>query len=57
MLSPPARICVAPNLSPVIRWFGTFRICELRYTLGPLYAPDRKDAHGDFTEAETLQQG
>lgn len=28
---------------------------ERRYTLGPLYAPDRKDAHGEWTDADTLQ--
>ncbi len=28
---------------------------EARYTLGPLYAPERKDAHGEYTDAETLQ--
>lgn len=29
---------------------------EQRYTLGPLYAPDRKDAHGEYTDADTLQK-
>lgn len=29
---------------------------EERYTLGPLYAPNRKDAHGEWTDAETLQK-
>ena len=29
---------------------------EDRYTLGPLYAPDRQDAHGEFTDADTLQK-
>ncbi len=28
---------------------------EKRYTLGPLYAPNRKDAHGEFVDADTLQ--
>lgn len=28
---------------------------EKRYTLGPLYAPDRKDAHGEWTDSDTLQ--
>lgn len=30
---------------------------EQRYTLGPLYAPNRKDAHGEWTDADTLQKG
>lgn len=29
---------------------------EKRYTMGPLYVPDRQDAHGDYTDAETLQE-
>lgn len=29
---------------------------EKRYTLGPLYAPNRKDAHGDWVEADVLQE-
>lgn len=29
---------------------------EDRYTFGPLYAPDRVDAHGEFTDPETLQK-
>lgn len=29
---------------------------ELRYTMGPLYVPERKDAHGEGVEAETLQK-
>lgn len=29
---------------------------EDRYTFGPLYAPMRKDAHGEYTDAETLQK-
>lgn len=28
---------------------------EQRFTLGPLYAPDRKDAHGEYTDGDTLQ--
>jgi hypothetical protein len=28
---------------------------EHRYTFGPLYAPDLLDAHGEYTDAETLQ--
>jgi len=29
---------------------------EQRYTLGPVYVPDREDAHGEFTDASTLQK-
>jgi 2'-5' RNA ligase len=29
---------------------------EKRYTLGPLYAPNRKDAHGEWVEDDTLQE-
>lgn len=30
---------------------------EQRYTLGPLYVPDFVDAHGEWTDAESLQAG
>lgn len=29
---------------------------ERRYTMGVLYAPNRKDAHGEFVDPETLQE-
>ena len=29
---------------------------EHRYTLGPVYVPDRADAHQEFTDADTLQK-
>lgn len=29
---------------------------EYRYTLGPAYVPDREDAHGEFTDTDTLQK-
>jgi len=29
---------------------------EHRYTLGPVYVPDVEDAHGEFTDATTLQK-
>lgn len=29
---------------------------EYRYTLGPAYVPNREDAHGEFTDSETLQK-
>ncbi len=29
---------------------------ERRYTLGPAYVPDMQDAHGEFTDADTLQE-
>jgi len=29
---------------------------EYRYTLGPVYVPDREDAHGEFTDPDTLQK-
>ena len=29
---------------------------EHRYTLGPVYVPDREDAHGEFTDPDTLQK-
>lgn len=29
---------------------------EMRYTLGPLYAPNRKDAHGEWTDDDTLHK-
>ena len=29
---------------------------EQRYTLGPVYVPDREDAHGEFTDSVTLQK-
>jgi hypothetical protein len=36
------------------------RVCkaddERRYTLGPVYVPGSLDAHGDFTDADTLQK-
>ncbi len=28
---------------------------ERRLTLAPLYAPDRRDAHGEYTDAQTLE--
>ena len=28
----------------------------MRYTMGPLYAPNRKDAHGEYVEPEVLQK-
>ena len=31
------------------------KAAEYRYTLGPAYVPDREDAHGEFTDATTLQ--
>ena len=31
------------------------KAAEYRYTLGPAYVPDREDAHGEFTDTETLQ--
>lgn len=36
--------------------FITKQRVEDRYTFGPLYAPDRADAHGEFTDADTLQK-
>lgn len=32
------------------------KAAEYRYTLGPAYVPGREDAHGEFTDADTLQQ-
>jgi hypothetical protein len=29
---------------------------EERFTFGPLYAPDRLDAHGEWVDASTLQK-
>ena len=29
---------------------------EMRYTLGPLYSPNRKDAHGEWVEPDTLHK-
>ena len=29
---------------------------EMRYTFGPLYSPNRKDAHGEWVEADTLHR-
>ncbi len=29
---------------------------EKRFTLGPVYIPDLEDAHGEFTDADTLQK-
>lgn len=29
---------------------------ERRFTLGPMYIPDREDAHGEWTDADELQQ-
>ncbi len=43
---------------PEIRTFDyalTKSAPEKRYTFGPLYAPDRLDAHGEYTDADTLQ--
>lgn len=34
----------------------TKAVDEQRYTLGPLYAPNRKDAHGEWTDPDTLQK-
>lgn len=31
------------------------KAAEHRYTLGPVYVPGREDAHGEFTDADTLQ--
>ena len=32
------------------------KAAEYRYTLGPAYVPDREDAHGEFTDTDTLQR-
>lgn len=32
------------------------KAAEYRYTLGPVYVPDVEDAHGEFTDADTLQK-
>jgi hypothetical protein len=32
------------------------KAAEYRYTLGPAYVPLREDAHGEFTDTETLQK-
>ena len=32
------------------------KAAEYRYTLGPAYVPDREDAHGEFTDPDTLQR-
>ena len=32
------------------------KAAEYRYTLGPAYVPGREDAHGEFTDSETLQR-
>jgi hypothetical protein len=32
------------------------KAAEYRYTLGPAYVPNREDAHGEFTDAATLQR-
>ena len=39
-----------------LEYFVTKATKAKRYTLGPLYAPERKDAHGEYVEAETLQE-
>jgi len=31
------------------------KAAEHRYTLGPVYVPNREDAHGEFTDSDTLQ--
>lgn len=41
---------------PEMTHYITKAVTEERYTFGPLYAPSRKDAHGEFTDAETLQK-
>jgi hypothetical protein len=34
----------------------TKSVADQQYTFGPMYAPDQKDAHGEFTDADTLQK-
>jgi hypothetical protein len=36
--------------------YAVFKRAEQRYTLGPVYIPDIEDAHGEFTDKETLQK-
>jgi len=36
--------------------YAVFKRAEQQYTLGPVYIPDIEDAHGEFTDADTLQK-
>jgi hypothetical protein len=50
----PAEVAETNDLE--LSYFITKSSDEERYTLGPLYAPDRKDAHGEWTDPTTLQK-
>lgn len=43
------------EIDPEITYTVTKAVDEKRFTLGPLYAPNRKDAHGEYTDADSLQ--
>lgn len=42
--------------TPEVEYHITKANGSKRYTLGPLYAPNRKDAHGEYVDADTLQE-
>lgn len=46
----------ADDASKAFEYVITKSSPDQQYTFGPLYAPDRKDAHGEYTDAETLQK-
>lgn len=44
------------SASPQLEYVAKSQNEEKRYTFGPLYAPDRVDAHGDHVDADDLQE-
>ena len=55
------RIGIEPQVAKALVSYGNNSYTlkkeqERRYTLGPLYIPDRVDAHGEFTDADELQK-
>jgi 2'-5' RNA ligase len=50
------KVGAEPAVGEGLNYAVTKATDEMRYTLGPLYSPDRKDAHGEWTDPETLHK-
>ena len=53
---PAAKSAVSPEFGADLSYAVSKAVPEQRYTFGPLYAPERKDAHGEYVDADTLQK-
>ena len=51
MLSEDDKLALVEQSADIIA-----KAAEYRYTLGPVYVPGIEDAHGEFTDADTLQK-